>query len=454
MIPDTQANQKTKRCKATAANTAAKARWRKNPDNRKKERAYDRSAPRRAARRTLVRTRVGRSPIIDNIGNNDALVKISTHQCKVLDRQGLLMQAQIEKVGAPNQLVIAESTRAPPTAAQSTSQQITFSNKDTNGTGTGTVLNPGQSFCQDPAAGFDVDANANHDDSRTHDGNQSMIPADQPIIAGSTRAVVPSPASLDDQPFIARKASRDAPEVPPSGPPLYYGNPMGMGASPSIDPPLMRASPFSAQLPVATSLVAGYGQQPSAQGRSGGSGDGLTDSCMSMSPLADAPGVPPPVPLPSSPNHYDGRHVASLAPIQPMTSHLVGGTATPSSYEKFKGAPLVAGLPPQQQHPNAGSFGETGQHDFAGSTRAVELQPPPRDHILRNMSIRAAIEMYKSIGTAESISTARFLNTERRLFLRIKLFKNGTDDVKIKKNIRRKEKRRIRSKKCSSEQGS
>ena len=114
------------------------------------------------------------------------------------------MQAKIEKVGAPNQLVIAESTRAPPTAAYSTSQQITFSNNDANGTGTGTVLNLGQSFGQDPAAGFDVDANANHDYSRTHDGNQSMILTDQPVIAGSTQAVLPSPALLDDQPFIAR----------------------------------------------------------------------------------------------------------------------------------------------------------------------------------------------------------------------------------------------------------
>ena len=134
------------------------------------------------------------------------LLEISKYQCKVFGRQGAVLQAKIEKVGAPNQLVIAESTRAPPTAAYSTSQQITFSNNDANGTGTGTVLNLGQSFGQDPAAGFDVDANANanHDYSRTHDGNQSMILTDQPVIAGSTQAVLPSPALLDDQPFIAR----------------------------------------------------------------------------------------------------------------------------------------------------------------------------------------------------------------------------------------------------------
>ena len=150
----------------------------------------------------LYSARVG--PSTRDIGNNDTLIKLSKYQCKVFGRQGAVLQAKIEKVGAPNQLVIAESTRAPPTAACSTSQQITCSNNDANGTGTGTVLNLGQSFGQDPAAGFDVDANANHDYSRTHDGNQSMIVTDPPVIAGSARAVLSSPALLDDQPFTAR----------------------------------------------------------------------------------------------------------------------------------------------------------------------------------------------------------------------------------------------------------
>jgi len=189
----------------------------------------------------------------------------------------------------------------------------------------------------------------------------------------------------------SQQASPMPQQQPPSAanPMGMYGQPMGMRASSSSEPPSMGAPSFAAQPPPATDPFASYGQPP-------------------------APGVPPPAPPPSSPNPYGGPGVplavppamnnanpsygappasmplvgagtnaspnpygGTLVPIQPaMTNDPFGGTAAPSPYGNPYGAPPAAAPPPQQQHQNTGPFGDTfGVTDPSMGALVVSDQP-------------------------------------------------------------------------------